>query len=195
MLGFQLPENLRRDKGYVGQLAEHLLGADAGNLAEPDFSSLNIELKTIPVNRQGKVLESTYITVVPLTAEKRTGWDDSVVCAKLRHVLWLPVEAERSMPLAERRLGQAILWQPDELARHDLQADYEYIMDKLVLGELETLSATEGKYLQVRPKAANSKALTETVSADGTVIKTLPRGFYLRPVFTQAIIDSSRNLS
>ena len=70
MLNFCLPANLRRDKGYVGQLAEHLLGADAGNLAEPDFTKLGMELKTLPVSTQGKVLESTYISVVSLHTDK-----------------------------------------------------------------------------------------------------------------------------
>ena len=192
MLSFTLPENLKRDKGYVGQLAEHILGANAGNLAQPDFVALDIELKTIPINSQGKVMESTYISMVPLSHEKQCSWRESVVYAKLKRVLWLPIESERTMPLSKRRFGQAILWQPAEPILNALQADYDYILEKIVVGELQSLSASEGKYLQVRPKAANRQALTETVNADGEVVKTLPRGFYLRPAFTQAIIDDWR---
>ena len=195
MLSFTLPPDLKRDKGYVGQLAEHLLGCDAGNLAQPDFVNLAIELKTLPVDGLGRVMESTYISMVPLTADKQHVWLDSVVYAKLKRVLWLPVEATKNLDLAKRRFGQAILWQPDNLLLSELQADYDYIMERVILGELEDLSATEGKYIQVRPKAANSKVLTETINSDGEVVKTLPRGFYLRPAFTQSIIDDWQKTS
>lgn len=192
MLDFSMPENLRRDKGYVGQLAEHLLGADAGNLAKPDFLKLDIELKTIPIDSRGKVMESTYISMVPLNSNKQSKWLESVVYNKLKRVLWLPIESDRDIALSARRIGQAILWQPSASMLLELQADFDYILEKVVLGELGSLSATEGKHLQVRPKAANSRALTESINADGEVIKTLPRGFYLRPSFTQKIIDDWR---
>ncbi|CDK67090.1 DNA mismatch repair endonuclease MutH [Klebsiella pneumoniae IS10] len=42
--------------------------------------------------------------------------------------------------------------------------------------------------LQLRPKAANSKALTEAIGARGETILTLPRGFYLKKNFTAALL-------
>ncbi|MGR5543468.1 DNA mismatch repair endonuclease MutH, partial [Vibrio campbellii] len=43
--------------------------------------------------------------------------------------------------------------------------------------------------LQLRPKAANGKALTEAYGSSGKIIKTRPRGFYLRTQFTASILN------
>ena len=48
-----------------------------------------------------------------------------------------------------------------------------------------------GRYLQIRPKGANAKSLTTTLDEEGNTIQTLPRGFYLRPEFTQQIIQAN----
>ena len=43
--GRRCPPDLKRHKGWVGQLIEWVLGASAGSRAEPDFPQLGIELK------------------------------------------------------------------------------------------------------------------------------------------------------
>lgn len=101
-LGVTVPDDLRRHKGWVGQVLENYLGADAGNQAEPDFTGLGIELKTLPLNAQGQPKESTYVCTVSLTESGNMQWQDSWVRKKLAHVLWLPVEAEATTPIAER---------------------------------------------------------------------------------------------
>lgn len=48
--------------------------------------------------------------------------------------------------------------------------DWEELMDLIVLGQVERITARHGEVLQLRPKAANSKALTEAVGARGEPI-------------------------
>jgi len=62
-------------------------------------------------------------------------------------------------------------------------------MDLIVLGHVERITARHGEVLQLRPKAANSRALTEAIGLDGAPILTLPRGFYLKKNFTAALLD------
>ena len=70
-----VPNNLKRDKGWIGQLIEHELGAIAGSKPEQDFLHLGIELKTIPVDANGKPMETTYVTVAPLIdIHNSIGW-------------------------------------------------------------------------------------------------------------------------
>ena len=57
-------------------------------------------------------------------------------------------------------------------------------LDLIVLGKVETITARHGEVLQLRPKAANSRALTEAIGEKGQPIMTLPRGFYLKKTFT-----------
>ena len=59
------------------------------------------------------------------------------------------------------------------------------------LGELERITAHHGTWLQIRPKAADSRARRWGVGETGEHIRTLPRGFYLRPAFTQRILARS----
>lgn len=186
--GITVPTNLQRDKGWVGQLLEHTLGATAGSKAEPDFPNLAIELKTLPIDQSGKPLESTYVCVAPLTGVSGLQWQSSWVCQKLQHVLWVPILAERQIPLAQRIVGTAFLWQPDATQQQLLQQDWEELMEQITLGGIANIRGAQGKVLQLRPKAANSKALTEAVGATGEPILTLPRGFYLKASFTADIL-------
>ncbi len=186
-IGWPCPPDLRRNKGWSGQLLEEVLGTDAGSLAEPDFRVLGVELKSLPVDARGRPRESTYVCTVPL--ESRAGsWEDSWVYNKLRRVLWIPIEADPAIPLPRRRVGAPLLWSPDPRQEALLRRDWEELMDMVCLGELERITARHGSVLQIRPKAADARALTWGVDASGDRVLTTPRGFYLRSSFTAEIL-------
>jgi DNA mismatch repair protein MutH len=186
--GLPTPRDLKRDKGWTGVLLERWLGASAGSKPEQDFAALGVELKTIPVDRYGRPLETTFVCVAPLTGNSGVSWETSHVRHKLNRVLWVPVEGEREIPLAERRVGSPLLWSPSDEEEQQLRMDWEELMDLIVLGKVERITARHGEVLQLRPKAANSKALTEAIGAQGELILTLPRGFYLKKNFTAALL-------
>ncbi|TDN47460.1 DNA mismatch repair protein MutH [Buttiauxella sp. JUb87] len=189
-----IPKDLKRDKGWIGVLLELWLGASAGSKPEQDFAALGIELKTIPVDRLGRPLETTFVCVAPLTGNTGVVWETSHVRHKLKRVLWIPVEGERQIPLAERHIGSPLLWAPSAEEERQLRLDWEELMDLIVLGQVERITARHGEVLQLRPKAANSKALTDAVGADGAPIRTLPRGFYLKKNFTAALLANHFSL-
>lgn len=188
LAGLPIPPDLKRDKGWIGILLELWLGASAGSKPEQDFAALGIELKTIPIDSRGRPLETTFVCVAPLTGNTGVVWETSHVRHKLKRVLWIPVEGERQIPLAERRVGSPLLWEPSEEEDRQLRLDWEELMDLIVLGQVERITARHGEVLQLRPKAANSKALTEAIGLDGSRILTLPRGFYLKKNFTSALL-------
>lgn len=188
MAGLPVPQDLKRDKGWTGILLERWLGASAGSKPEQDFAALGVELKTIPVDNAGRPLETTFVCVAPLTGNSGVVWETSHVRHKLKRVLWIPVEGSREIPLAIRRVGSPLLWSPDEEEERQLRMDWEELMDLIVLGQVESITARHGEVLQLRPKAANSKALTEAVGTEGQRILTLPRGFYLKKNFTRALL-------
>ncbi|MEG1210324.1 MAG: DNA mismatch repair endonuclease MutH [Leclercia sp.] len=188
LAGLPIPADLKRDKGWTGVLLELWLGASAGSKPEQDFAALGVELKTIPIDSQGRPLETTFVCVAPLTGNTGVTWESSHVRHKLKRVLWIPVEGERVIPLAERRVGAPLIWSPDEEEDRQLRLDWEELMDMIVLGQVERITARHGEVLQLRPKAANSKALTDAIGAQGEPILTLPRGFYLKKNFTGALL-------
>ena len=183
-----VPDDLRSNKGWVGQLVEHALGARAGNAAGPDFPELGVELKTLPVDRMGRPLESTYVCTVPLATPDDVEWEDSVARKKLACVLWVPVLAERQVALSQRTFGRPMLWRMDDVWESALRRDWESHLDAVRHGAADNIRGTDGEFLQVRPKAADASRRTWTIDERGESIMTSPRGFYLRALFTEMLL-------
>ncbi|HHF3508452.1 TPA: DNA mismatch repair endonuclease MutH [Haemophilus influenzae] len=189
-LHIPVPPDLKRDKGWVGMLLERALGATAGSKAEQDFSHLGVELKTLPINAEGYPLETTFVSLAPLVQNSGVKWENSHVRHKLSCVLWMPIEGSRHIPLRERHIGAPIFWKPTAEQERQLKQDWEELMDLIVLGKLEQITARIGEVMQLRPKGANSKAITKGIGKNGEVIDTLPLGFYLRKEFTAQILNA-----
>jgi DNA mismatch repair protein MutH len=188
IVGWSVPPDLRRHKGWVGELLETCLGAEAGNQAKPDFIGIGVEMKTLPLNAQGQPKESTYVCTVSLQQTGELTWQESWVREKLSNVLWVPVEADNEIALAERYVGKAWIWQPSAQQEAILQQDWQELMDCIVLGEQDSLTAHMGQYLQIRPKAAHSRIRATGISDAGEHTRTNPKGFYLRASFTRQIL-------
>ncbi|HHF3390704.1 TPA: DNA mismatch repair endonuclease MutH [Haemophilus influenzae] len=189
-LHIPVPIDLKRDKGWVGMLLERALGATAGSKAEQDFSHLGVELKTLPINAEGYPLETTFVSLAPLVQNSGVKWENSHVRHKLSCVLWMPIEGSRHIPLRERHIGAPILWKPTAEQERQLKQDWEELMDLIVLGKLEQITARIGEVMQLRPKGANSRAVTKGIGKNGEIIDTLPLGFYLRKEFTAQILNA-----
>lgn len=186
--GVPLPADARRAKGWIGELLEKSLGSDAGSRPLPDFVALGIELKTIPVDDRGLPRESTYVCIVPLLHNAGLRWENSLVRRKLSRVLWVPVRTAPGLALAARRIGQPFLWSPSATEEAVLKTDWEDLMELVAMGGLGELDARIGTYLQIRPKAQDSRALTGSADEDGVPNRSLPRGFYLRTRLTRALL-------
>jgi DNA mismatch repair protein MutH len=161
-----------------------VLGATGGSAAVHDFPELGVELKTIPVDREGRPRESTYVTTLPLTGAERAEWATSWVRAKLARVLWMPITMDEGAP----RVGDPVFWEATAAQFAVLASDYEEILGAIALGGIERLTARTGRWLHVRPKAASSRERTWAVGAENGWVETVPRGFYLRTRLTGALL-------
>jgi DNA mismatch repair protein MutH len=189
-----MAKDLRSNKGWVGQLIEWHLGATAGSKPEQDFKHLGIELKTIPIDQNGRVLETTFVCSAPILNTSQLNWENSNVRNKISKVLWVPVQGERTIPLGDRIVGNSFLWSANLQQTQLLKLDWNEIMEKIALGQIESITARNGQVMQLRPKAANGKCLTNAFGEDGQLIKVRPRGFYLKKTFTQSIISQQFDL-
>jgi DNA mismatch repair protein MutH len=195
--GIEVPKDLKRNKGWVGLLLERVLGATASSRPEPDFPHLGIELKSLPINNQGKPLETTFVSVAPLVGLVGINWKNSWVRRKLSRVLWVPIickninneSDKQNIPLAQRQIGSAFIWSPSVEEENLLAMDWQELTDMITLGNVEKIHGKHGQVLQLRPKAANSKAKTQAFDRYGKPFMTLPRGFYLKIPFTQMILN------
>jgi DNA mismatch repair protein MutH len=172
-------------KGYVGQLVERALGARGSNHSGPDLATLAIEIKTLPIH-VGVPTESTFVCSAPLRTIGEIDWEASPVRAKLRRVLWVPVEASPAVAIETRRVGTAFLWSPNKQQEPVLRDDWDALAGALATGRVP--SAREGTVLQVRPKAAHSRVTCSYFSENGAAQVLNPRGFYLRRAFTAQVV-------
>lgn len=184
-LGIALPAEPRRAKGFVGQLVELALGADVDAGERPDFVELGIELKTLPIGRNGKPAESTFCCSVDLGAAESARWEHSRLRRRLARVLFVPVESAKLGALSERRFLAPILWSPSEDEQSALRDDWQLLMGRLGAGL--PVSAHLGEALQLRPKARDARV---RVRIRGDARR--PVAFYLRAGFTSVILDRMR---
>jgi DNA mismatch repair protein MutH len=171
-----------RTKGKIGELLERALGA-TGTGAEMDFPHLAIELKTVPLEN-GKPAESTFVCALPLMNVDRAEWKTSWVRKKLSRVLWMPIH-ERD------RIGAPVIWSPSADEERELKEDFDEIIGRIAIGDIEDLTARVGRHLQLRPKAATGSVRTSAPARDGEVVATVPRGFYLRAKFVESVVVGS----
>ena len=184
------PPSLHHAKGWLGQILERVLGADAANLACPDFAALQIELKTLPISSIGLIKESTYVTYAPIPFTEQN-WENSTVFHKMKKVLWVPYLAEGDVP--KRTLAMPFLWHMPKSIESILKEDWEELTERLRLHHFESLNGKLGKYLHIRPKAPNSKTWITLLNHSGEPIKVVPKGFYLRSQCTQKILQEYFN--
>jgi len=183
-----IPLEARQRKGWLGMAVEKILGASAGNKSLPDFPELDIELKTIPLNQKKQPAESTFLTSISLLTIHQETWMTSCCYAKLKCILWLPVEGCSSIDFYTRRIGRAVLWEPNATQKRILEQDWLELTTLITTGNLEKIDATFGEYLQIRPKGANAKSLCYGINDEGCKILTMPRAFYLRSRFTKTLL-------
>ncbi|MFK7990428.1 MAG: DNA mismatch repair endonuclease MutH [Sandaracinaceae bacterium] len=186
-----LPASPSRAKGFVGQLVERALGGACDTRAAPDFPELGVELKTLPVDRQGRVRESTFVCTAPIEGAEDADWAQSRVHKKLRRVLFVVMEADRDIKPGRRRLGAAWIWSPSPSQAQLLRTDWEEIMGRIGAGEVESIDARMGTVLQLRPKGANAAARTVAFDGEGAPFLAPKRAFYLRATFTHSLLQDA----
>ena len=186
-LGWTIPSDLGRHKGWMGQLVEAALGAQAGNRAAPDFPSLGVELKTIPVDASGRPLETTFVCTVSQRDPDAIEWATSPAKKKLDHILWVPILV--SVEAAEdRMIGSPLRWRPTSAEEAMLRRDWQEHMDVIRRGLADAITAHDGQVLQIRPKGASAESQTWGRDSEDNLVLTRPRAFYLRRSFTEAML-------
>ncbi len=184
-----LPISPLHGKGFTGELIEKCLGASAQNLPIPDFPKLGVELKTIPVDDDLKPLESMFLCYAPLTDIRHLSFENSSLYTKIRRMLFVLVTASRDRDYVERYVVGYFFYAPSPQELAVIRNDFNEIYELIKTGNIDKVNARLGSIIQMRPKAANGKALTECVGPEGEIIKTRPRGFYMRRSFSSRLIE------
>jgi DNA mismatch repair protein MutH len=186
-VGFAMPAHGARQKGVIGELVERALDAPRSTQRGPDFPC-GVELKTIPIQANGTPRESTFVAMVS-TVDLERPWEESNVYAKLRRVLFVPVEATETRPFPDRRIGLAFMWSPSAGEELILQHDWNELAEQTLLhGDID---ARVGRALQIRPKGRNALDTTRRHDVEGAPSRVMKRAFYMRASFTREVLIAS----
>ena len=187
-----VPVGAVRTKGWSGQVIERELGAGDSGSHGPDFASLGIELKTVPVHGDLVPLESTAVCHIDPIAIAGESWSTSYARQKLSQVLFVALEVpESTHSVGERQVVAVTLWRPSPTQESALRADFElFARDYFRCGRSAEITGHLGQVLQVRPKARNSDDRRAAFGPDGNPVRIGRSGFYLRPAFVQGILRS-----
>jgi DNA mismatch repair protein MutH len=186
-LGAAIGQDTVATKGKFGTLLECALGATQASGKAHDFPELGVELKTLPVDKHGAPLESTYVCTLHVQTAESLVWETSWVRDKLTCVLWICVFSEPE-DWRDRIVTRALYWTPSEAESMTLRADFEECVGLITTGQIEALTGRVGEALQVRPKARDGRKSLLLHTEDGEVVATGPKGFYLRPSFTRSLL-------
>ena len=189
-LGMPVPVGALRTKGWSGQVIERELGAGDGGAHGPDFASLGIELKTVPVHGDLIPLESTAVCHIDPVAIAGESWTTSYARRKLSQVLFIALEVPAgARSVDERRVVAVNLWIPSPHEESSLRADFElFARDYFRRGRSAEITGHLGRVMQVRPKARNSSDHRAAYGPDGKPVRIGKCGFYLRPAFVCGIL-------
>ncbi len=192
-LGLPVPSGLVRTKGWSGQIIEHELGVAPGGTRGPDFASLGVELKTVPVTAALLPLESTAVCQIDPIAMAAESWEGSYVRAKLARVLFVALEVPAgARSVGERRVAAVRLWSPDAEQERLLRADFElFVRGFFRRGRTGDITGHLGAVLQVRPKGRNAADTRDGYDAEGRATRVGKSGFYLRPSFIASILKAA----
>ncbi len=185
--GLEIPSAMVHAKGFAGQLIELHLGACAGSRPIPDFPALGLELKTLPVDEKLQPLESTFLCHAPLTGVRSLTFEQTTLFNKIRSILFVLLQGSRAIALPDRHVLGYFHFIPSAEELQTIRDDWSELMEMVSLGEVNSITARIGTIIQMRPKAASGRNLTCCTGPDGRMIKTRPRGFYLRREFTAAL--------
>lgn len=188
LAGTDSPYNNSAGKGFAGQLTELYLGAAAGNLSEPDFIELGIELKTLPVGFDLMPAESTFLCMADLSPERFIPFEHSALYHKLKNILFVILLAPKGAKIVERRILGYFFFTPSEEQFKLFEQDYNEFNELILNASAREIDASNGNIIQMRPKGAGSQDYIRVRDESGNFTTTYPRAYYLRPFFTKQLM-------
>ena len=179
------------NKGSLGQLVEQFLfGIQNNSDSEPDFMPAGIELKVTPYKKikGGKLSakERLVLNIIDYMNEYKNEFDSSHFWFKnntiqLLWYLWEPNKDVKDLKITHEKLL--------ELAKNEdlkqIEADWNYIINKIKEGKAHELSEADTMYLGACSKGANSNSVRKQPFSD---IPAMQRAFCFKNSYMTQLV-------
>ena len=157
----------KQNKGWKGQVIERLIGLENNNLKAPN--GLGFEVKSVSFEeKNGKVRpkETMAITMINPTELINHSFYESHCWEKLKSLLFCAV-LWTGYNQKEAKLISATSFdflEDNEIIK-EIEADYEFIRQKLIKTGFESLTGKDGKWIQSRTKGAGHGSISRAFYA------------------------------
>lgn len=183
-------------KGYLGNLIEkYLFDINPGNISEPDFTNLGIELKTTPLKNHSKkrfvAKERLVFSQINYDEIVEESWEDSSFLRKNKLLLLMFYLWSQDQKIIDYKFKFTYLLNLlESISNEDIfqiKKDWEYIVSKIKRGEAHLLSESDTYYLGACTKAANSYVLRDQPM---NRIPAKPRAFSFKQQYLNYFIQT-----
>jgi len=173
--GITTYETGKQNKGWKGLVLERLAGLENNISKAPN--GLSYELKSVAFHKVGGALipkETMAITMINPEELKKHSFFESHCWAKLKAMVfcavnWDGINSEKAELLKVASLDFA---EDDELIK-EIEADYEFIRNKLITQGFEALTGKDGKWIQARTKGPGHGSISRAFYARTSLVKKI----------------------
>lgn len=182
------------NKRMAGAVVEAALGLKPSSKPKPDIEPLNIEVKTIPLSDDLRVLEHTKVTSLNPQDVVRDAWEQSTAYQKLRSILFVPVVKYDLNDPSRWYIRSPFVWFPSTSEMEQFRKDYESVRTLLASGRPEDIHSAEppegqGEFLIANTGGQSGETTKYEVGERTLVMKR--RAWMLRKRFTRHVVENN----
>ncbi len=165
----------KQNKGWKGLTLEHFAGLSNDNKQAPN--GLGFELKSTAfykVKDEWRPKETFAITMINPTVLQATPFFESHCWDKLKSLVYCAVTWNgKHNEKAELLKVQSFDFLESDTLIQEIQADYEFIRNKLITKGFSALTGKDGKWIQARTKGAGHGSTSRAFYARKELIKEI----------------------
>lgn len=165
----------KQNKGWKGLTLEHLAGLDNNNKQAPN--GLGFELKSTAfyqVKGEWTPKETFAITMINPTVLTETPFFKSHCWEKLKSLIYCAVSWNgKHNKKSELLKVQSFDFLDSDTLIQEIEADYEFIRNKLLTKGFSALTGKDGKWIQARTKGAGHGSTSRAFYARKALIKEI----------------------
>ncbi len=173
--GITTYETGKQNKGWKGLVLERVAGLENNVSKAPN--GLSWELKSVSFHEvKGKLVpkETMAITMINPEELKKHSFFESHCWSKLKAIIFCAVAWHgKNADTAELiKVTSLDFSETDELIK-EIQADYDFIRNKLITKGFKSLTGSDGKWIQARTKGAGHGSVSRAFYARTALVKKI----------------------
>jgi len=173
--GITIYKEGKQNKGWKGLTLERLAGLESSNAQAQD--GFNFELKSVAFYDKKEIFtpkETMAITMINPEVLIKTPFFESHCWDKLKSLVFCAVLWEGKNDITSKLLAiRAFDFEVSKELVKEIEADYEFIRNKLTVHGFSSLTGKDGKLIQARTKGAGHGTISRAFYAKKALIKEI----------------------